>query len=114
MTHCAPVLVRYLDGIAMADVVVYATPYCFYCLRAKQLLAKKGVAFQEVDVGGSGEARGQLAEVTGSRRVPKIFINGELVGGYYELAMMERTGELDALLAATPGRPGPDSSPGRP
>jgi glutaredoxin 3 len=84
----------------MADVVVYATPYCFYCLRAKQLLSKKGVAFQEVDVGKSVDARGQLAEATGSRRVPKIFINGSLIGGYYELAMMERSGELDALLAA--------------
>src|SRR5262249_24415144 len=98
----------------MADVVVYATPYCFYCLRAKQLLAKKGVAFQEVDVGGNGDARGQLAEVTGSRRVPKIFINGALVGGYYELAMMDRTGELDALLAEPPGGSGSDSTAGRP
>jgi glutaredoxin 3 len=94
----------------MADVVVYATPYCFYCLRAKQLLAKKGVAFREVDVG-NGDARGRLAEETGSRRVPKIFINGSLVGGYYELAMMDRTGELDALLAMTPEA---DPGPGEP
>jgi len=81
----------------MADVVVYATPYCFYCLRAKQLLTKKGVAFREVDVA-SGNARGLLEETTGSRRVPQISINGSFVGGYYELASMERAGELDALL----------------
>ncbi len=84
----------------MADVVVYATPYCFYCVRAKQLLAKKGIAFREIDVGGNGEARGRLAEATGTRRVPQIFIDGSLVGGYYELASMERAGELDALLGA--------------
>jgi glutaredoxin 3 len=93
----------------MADVVVYATPFCFYCLRAKQLLAKKGVAFREVDVGASSDARGRLAEVTGSRRVPKIFINGSLVGGYYELSMMERTGELDAMLADAATGSGSDS-----
>jgi glutaredoxin 3 len=86
----------------MADVVVYATPYCFYCLRAKQLLTKKGVVYREVDVGGNGDARGRLAEATGSRRVPQIFINGSFVGGYYELASMERAGELDALLTAEP------------
>jgi len=82
----------------MADVVVYATPFCFYCLRAKQLLTKKGVAFREIDVG-RGDARDHLAEATGSHRVPQIFINGSLVGGYYELASMERDGELDALLS---------------
>ena len=87
---------RYVSG--MADVVVYATPYCFYCLRAKQLLTKKGVAFREVDVGGNGDERGRLEETTGSRRVPQISINGSFVGGYYELASMERAGELDALL----------------
>jgi len=98
----------------MADVVVYATPYCFYCLRAKQLLSKKGVAFQEVDVGGSGETRGRLVETTGSRRVPKIFINGVLVGGFYELAMMERSGELDELLTNPPAEPGSGPGPGHP
>jgi glutaredoxin 3 len=81
----------------MADVVVYATPYCFYCLRAKQLLTRKGVVFREINVG-PGDARVRLAETTGSRRVPQIFINGSFVGGYYELASMERAGELDALL----------------
>jgi glutaredoxin 3 len=92
----------------MADVVVYATPYCFYCLRAKQLLAKKGVAFREIDLGGNADAREQLAEETGTRRVPQIFINGSLVGGYYELASMERAGELDELLkqdSPSPGSP---------
>jgi glutaredoxin 3 len=87
----------------MADVVVYATPFCFYCLRAKQLLNRKGVAFREIDVGGDDDARDQLIETTGSRRVPKIFINGTLVGGYYELASMDRAGELDALLRAGSG-----------
>jgi glutaredoxin 3 len=111
----------------MADVVVYATPYCFYCLRAKKLLAKKGVEFREIDVGGDGEARGRLADTTGSHRVPQIFINGSFVGGYYELWSMERAGELDSLLTSEPasqkaeapsiptgtGGPGEESAKGR-
>jgi glutaredoxin 3 len=100
-----------------ADVVIYTTPYCFYCVRAKQLLAKKGVAFREIDTtlvrhddAGNLEedARETLASRTGTRKVPQIFINGVLLGGYYELSVTERSGELDQLLSGAPGVEDPD------
>ncbi len=81
-----------------ADVVIYGTTYCAFCVRAKWLLNKKGIAFREVDVSGDAAARRRLLEVTASRQVPQIFINGRHIGGFDELAALERTGELDALL----------------
>jgi glutaredoxin 3 len=84
----------------VAKVQVYTTTYCPYCVRAKTLLAKKRVAFEEIDVTDDAEMREKLIEMSSGRRtVPEIFINGRLVGGYDELAAIERTGELDALLA---------------
>ncbi|HKQ72011.1 MAG TPA: glutaredoxin domain-containing protein [Polyangiaceae bacterium] len=80
------------------EIVIYTTPFCFYCVRAKQLLGKKGVVFCEVDVSGDDAARERLREQTGVRRVPQIFINGAFIGGHYELAAMDRDGELDRLL----------------
>src|SRR6478609_2838437 len=65
-----------------ADVVIYRTPYCPYCVRAAMLLKGKGVAFREVDVSDDPEARERLVRETGQRTVPQIFINGASVGGY--------------------------------
>jgi glutaredoxin 3 len=81
------------------DIVIHTTRYCFYCLRAKHLLAKRGLAFREVDLSGDTLARSELAERTGTRRVPQIFIDGNLVGGYQELVAMDRHGGLDALIS---------------
>jgi glutaredoxin 3 len=89
------------------DVVLYTTPFCFYCLRAKQLLAKKGVVFRDVDIRAQADARSWLLEQTGRTSVPQIFINGTFVGGYHELASLEREGELDLLL----GKPHPAQNP---
>ena len=82
-----------------APVEVYTTSYCFYCTRAKQLLARKGVAFTEIDVTGDDERRAWLVETTGRRTVPQIFIAGRPVGGYDDIAALEKRGELDRLLA---------------
>lgn len=84
----------------MADVVIYTTPTCPYCIRAKALLAKKGVAFQNIDVSGDYEKRRWLADVTGRTTVPQIFINGRSMGGYDDIAALDRRGQLDPLLAA--------------
>ena len=73
---------------------------CPYCIRAKMLLKKKGIPYEEVDVGGDRDARDWLIQVTGGRRtVPQIFIKGESIGGFDELAALERAGRLDAMLA---------------
>lgn len=80
-------------------VEIYTTRHCGYCVRAKQLLASKGLAYVEYGVDGSDESRLRMMERTGGRRsVPQIFINDQGIGGYLELLQMERAGELDALL----------------
>jgi glutaredoxin 3 len=82
-----------------ADVTVYVTSFCGYCLAAKRLLAKRGAAFVEVDVTGDDEKRAWLVQTTGRRTVPQIFIGGEPVGGYDELAALDRAGALADKLA---------------
>lgn len=83
----------------MAEVVVYRTPTCGWCFRAQQLLRSKGVAFTEVDVSRDPAKRQWLLDVTRRRTVPQVFINGKPVGGFDDLAELERSGELDRLLA---------------
>jgi glutaredoxin 3 len=83
----------------MAEVTIYTTSYCPYCHAAKALLASKNVPFTEIDVTGDGAARARLAERAGGRRtVPQVFIDGAPVGGYDDLAELERSGRLDTLL----------------
>lgn len=82
----------------MAKVEIYTTPYCPYCLRAKALLSRKGVSYTEVDVTGDHEKRQWLLEVTGQRTVPQVFIDGRSMGGYDDIAALDRAGKLDPLL----------------
>lgn len=84
----------------MAKVVVYTTEYCPYCVRAKALLQRKGVPFEEIDVGNDDAQREYMIRASGRRTVPQIFIDGNPVGGYDELAALDRQGDLDKLLAA--------------
>jgi glutaredoxin 3 len=83
----------------MAEVIVYRTPACAYCFRVKHLLESKGIAFQEVDVSDDPGKRKWLADVTRQRTVPQVFINGKPVGGFDDVAKLDRSGELDRLLA---------------
>jgi glutaredoxin 3 len=84
----------------MARIVLYTTPYCGYCRAAKHLLNKKSVAFTEIDVSEDMRLRQEMiSRAFGQRTVPQIFINGTHVGGYDELAELERAAKLDALLA---------------
>ena len=84
----------------MARIVLYTTPYCGYCRAAKHLLNKKSVAFTEIDVSEDmGLRQEMISRAFGRRTVPQIFINGTHVGGYDELAELERAAKLDALLA---------------
>ena len=84
----------------MKPVTIYTTPFCPYCVMSKRLLAKKGAAFQEIDVGGDWEARERLIEKSGGRMtVPQIWIGDIHVGGSDDLHALEREGKLDALLA---------------
>ena len=83
----------------MAEVEIYTTPLCPYCWRAKRLLTNKGVAFAEIDLWQQPDRRGEMVERAGCRTtVPQLFIDGRAIGGYDELAALETSGELDALL----------------
>lgn len=87
----------------MAKVELYTTNYCPYCMRAKALLDTKGVNFEEIDVTEDPGLRAKMVELAGGRRsVPEIFINGKIIGGCDELYALERSGQLDQLLAESP------------
>ena len=82
----------------MAPVRIFTTPICPYCSRAKALLTKKGVTFDEVDVYMDAAARKEMFEKSGRRTVPQIFIGERHIGGCDDLHAMDAAGELDPLL----------------
>jgi glutaredoxin 3 len=82
----------------MAEVTIFTTHFCPYCVRAKRLLDHKGVPYKEIDVGSDDELRERMVAESGRRTVPQIFIAGRPIGGFEELQALEHRGELDALL----------------
>jgi glutaredoxin 3 len=82
-----------------ADVTVYVTRTCPYCVAAKRLLTKRGASFVEVDVTGDDEKRAWLVQATGLRTVPQIFLGDEPLGGYDELAALDQRGILVDMLS---------------
>ncbi|WP_151718889.1 glutaredoxin 3 [Gemmobacter serpentinus] len=83
----------------MKTVEIYTTPTCPYCLAAKRLLTKKGVAFTEIDVSRDPDLRLAMTDRAGGRRtVPQIFIGGQHVGGSDDLHALDAEGGLDPLL----------------
>lgn len=83
----------------MPKIEVFTTTYCPYCVRAKDLLKRKGAAFEEIDVTDDTAAREALIErAEGRRTVPQIFIDGKLIGGFDDLSALDRAGGLDPLL----------------
>lgn len=84
----------------MSKVVIYSSDWCPYCIRAKQLLTNKGVAFDEIRVDGQPELRAEMTRKAGRTSVPQIWIDGTHVGGCDDLYALERAGKLDALLRA--------------
>ena len=84
----------------MARVEMYTKMFCPYCSRAKQLLADKGVAFEEYDITLGGSKRSEMLDrASGRHTVPQIFIGDRHVGGCDDLLALEQAGELDPLLA---------------
>ena len=87
--------------IVMARVEIYTKFLCGFCGRAKNLLASKGVEFEEIDITMNSEKRAEMLDRSnGGRTVPQIFINGQHVGGSEELAALASSDQLDAMLAA--------------
>ncbi|MGH8286707.1 MAG: glutaredoxin 3 [Steroidobacteraceae bacterium] len=83
-------------------VVMYATMWCGYCERARRLFTEKGIECEEIDVEGSADARREMTMRSGQRSVPQIFIGDAHVGGWDDLAALDASGKLDAMLNASP------------
>ena len=85
----------------MSTVKMYSTAVCPYCQMAERLLTSKGVAaIEKIRIDLDPARRAEMMERTGRRTVPQIYIGDMHVGGYDELAALERAGELEALLRA--------------
>lgn len=86
----------------MTEIIMYTTPVCPYCVRAKSLLKRKGIeTITEIDVSQSTEIRDDMMKKSGGKRtVPQIFINGKHIGGSDELHALDSRGGLDPLLKA--------------
>ncbi|MFC1673928.1 glutaredoxin 3 [Pseudomonadota bacterium] len=82
----------------MAKVEIYITPVCPYCIRAKALLDKRGVAYEETNVMMDGAKRQEMQKRSGRHTVPQIFINDKAIGGCDELFELDMDGDLDGLL----------------
>ena len=86
---------------AMPKIVMYATAVCPFCLMAERLLKAKGVAeIEKIRVDLEPQRRTEMMERTGRRTVPQIYIGERHVGGYDDLAALDRAGGLDPLLSA--------------
>lgn len=82
----------------MSSVRVYSKSNCPYCVRAKALLTKKGVSFEEIDVERDDGLRTWLVEATGQRTVPQIFVGDRSLGGFSDVDALDREGKLDPIL----------------
>lgn len=82
----------------MPQIVIYATQYCPYCTMAKRLLDGKGVTYEIIDVGGSRDDWAAMEARTGRNTVPQIYIGEHHVGGFDDLSVADKAGQLDKLL----------------
>jgi glutaredoxin 3 len=90
---------EYAGGFLMAEVLLYGTRLCPYCIAARHLLRGKGVEFQDIAVDGDPALRRLIAERSGRTTVPQIWVGEQHIGGFTDLLSLERSGRLDPLLA---------------
>jgi glutaredoxin 3 len=82
----------------MPTVQIYTKQNCPYCVRAKSLLQRKGVSYEEIDVENDDARRAWLVEASGQRTVPQVFVDGRSLGGFTDLDALDRQGKLDPIL----------------
>lgn len=85
----------------MNNVIIYSSNTCGYCILAKRLLAQHGVSPKEINIDVDPARRVEMVQRTGRRTVPQIFIGERHVGGFDDLVLLERSGELGSLLPVT-------------
>ncbi|HEY5776019.1 MAG TPA: glutaredoxin domain-containing protein [Xanthomonadales bacterium] len=77
------------------QIKIYTKAYCSYCYAAKNLLAKRGLEFEEVVLSGDFKVEQEMRDLTGGYTVPQILINGKPIGGYTDLIELDRAGQLE-------------------
>lgn len=82
----------------MPSVRIYSKQHCPFCVRAKALLDRKGIPYEEIDVEGKDDLRIWLAETTGQKTVPQIFAGDRSLGGFSDIAALDAQGKLDPIL----------------
>lgn len=82
----------------MAEIEIYTTPICPFCIRAKALLDKKGVNYSEINVMKHPEKRREMEQRSGGHTVPQIFIDGKAIGGCDDLFELDFDGDLNKML----------------
>jgi glutaredoxin len=80
------------------EVAVYVKARCLRCWRVKRLLRVRSYAFEVIDVSGDDKLRNWLVETTGSKKVPQVFVDGRLVGGFDVIRKLDRSGDLARLV----------------
>lgn len=91
-----PDLTRASSG---APALLYSTRICPYCVAAKRLFGRIGIAFEEVDLSTNHNLRMELSDATGWRTVPMVFVEGRFIGGYDDLYAAWKRGELRHLAS---------------
>jgi len=84
----------------VADVTIYSSGFCPYCIRAKMLLEAKEIAFDELNVDREPGLRAKMQQLSGRTSVPQIWVGERHVGGFTDLWALESNGELDEWLAS--------------
>lgn len=84
--------------IMNANIIIYSTSHCPYCVRAKDLLSRKGASFIEILVDQDDAKRDEMIAKTNLYTVPQIFINEQHIGGFDDLHALDKAGKLDELL----------------
>jgi glutaredoxin 3 len=82
----------------MPKVVIYSTAFCPYCVRAKTLLERKGVSYEEIRIDMDREQMMIMMQLSNRRTVPQIFIDDYHVGGFDDMSALDIDGKLDDLL----------------
>lgn len=83
----------------MKEVIIYTTRFCPFCVRAKYLLDNKNIPYTEISVDGDRALRAEMTAKAGRHTVPQIWVGDHHVGGCDELMAIERSGELEKMLA---------------
>jgi len=87
--------------LIIMQIKIYTKAYCSYCYAAKNLLTKRGLAFEEVALSGDFTLEQEMRDLTGGTTVPQILINGTPIGGYTELVELDIEGKLEAPEATS-------------